>query len=166
MRSCIGRIRPKQKAAQDTLLSRILRASSAGVTGLMCGASLSPRMRGVLILWPGHLQKLMLALDRVTTQAADVAAKSVSRGARFASIALLLGAIAAWFGGRAGAVEATITSAALRTRVGPKLRGAGCQQGRHQGREGCPQQAANRHTDTGKGTVRGMLTSEQRSRRR
>jgi hypothetical protein len=51
------------------------------------------------------------------TQAADVAAKAVSRGALFGSIALLLGAIAAWFGGRAGAVEPTITSVALRTRL-------------------------------------------------
>jgi hypothetical protein len=51
------------------------------------------------------------------TQAADVAAKAVSRGALFGSIALLLGAIAAWFGGRAGAVDPTVTSAALRTRL-------------------------------------------------
>jgi hypothetical protein len=51
------------------------------------------------------------------TQAADVAAKAVSRGALFGSIALLLGAIAACFGGRAGAGESTITSAALRTRL-------------------------------------------------
>jgi hypothetical protein len=52
------------------------------------------------------------------TQAADVSAKAVSRGALFGSIALLLGAIAAWFGGRAGAVDPTMTSEFLRTTVG------------------------------------------------
>jgi len=51
------------------------------------------------------------------TQAADVSAKAVSRGALFGSIALLLGAIAAWFGGRAGAVDPTMTSEFLRTTV-------------------------------------------------
>jgi hypothetical protein len=47
---------------------------------------------------------------REATEAADVAAKAVSRGALFGSIALLLGAVAGWFGGRMGAVEPTITS--------------------------------------------------------
>jgi CHASE3 domain sensor protein len=50
------------------------------------------------------------------TQAADVAAKATSRGALFGSIALLLGAIAGWFGGRTGAVDPTITRARLRRR--------------------------------------------------
>ena len=48
------------------------------------------------------------------TQAADVSAKAVSRGALFGAIALLLGAVAGWFGGRAGAVDPTITSGLLR----------------------------------------------------
>jgi hypothetical protein len=53
------------------------------------------------------------------TEAADVSAKAISRGALLASIALLLGAIAGWFGGRAGAVDPTITSGYLRrTAVG------------------------------------------------
>jgi hypothetical protein len=52
-------------------------------------------------------------------EAADVSAKAVSRGALLGSIALLLGAIAGWFGGRAGAVDPTITSGFLRrTEVG------------------------------------------------
>jgi hypothetical protein len=51
------------------------------------------------------------------TQAADVSARAVSRGALFGSIALLLGAIAAWFGGRAGAVDPAITIGILRTTV-------------------------------------------------
>ncbi|WP_088347619.1 MULTISPECIES: PhnA-like protein [Rhodomicrobium] len=42
-------------------------------------------------------------------EAADVAAHAVSRGALFAAISLVLGAIAAWLGGRMGAVESTIS---------------------------------------------------------
>jgi hypothetical protein len=50
-------------------------------------------------------------------EAADLAAKAASRGALFGSIALLLGAIAGWFGGRAGAVDPTITTRFARTDV-------------------------------------------------
>lgn len=46
-------------------------------------------------------------------QAADTAAKVVSRGALFGFVALVLGAVAAWFGGRSGAVVPTITNAGL-----------------------------------------------------
>jgi hypothetical protein len=46
---------------------------------------------------------------RTATQVADTAAETTSRGAIFGFIALVLGAIAGWFGGRAGAVEPTIT---------------------------------------------------------
>jgi hypothetical protein len=50
------------------------------------------------------------------TQAADTAAKATSRGALLGSLALLLGALAGWFGGRAGAVDPTVTSGVLRRR--------------------------------------------------
>ncbi len=43
-------------------------------------------------------------------EAADTAAKGVSRGALLGSLALVLGAIAAWFGGRAGTVDPTVTA--------------------------------------------------------
>lgn len=46
------------------------------------------------------------------TAAADATAKAVSRGALFGFIALLLGAVASWFGGRMGAVDPTVTGAA------------------------------------------------------
>jgi hypothetical protein len=52
------------------------------------------------------------------TQAADLSAKAVSRGALVAAIALILGAVASCFGGRAGAVDSTITSGNLRTAIG------------------------------------------------
>lgn len=44
------------------------------------------------------------------TQAAEVAADATAKGALFGFIALLLGAIAAWFGGRMGAVDPTMTA--------------------------------------------------------
>lgn len=44
-------------------------------------------------------------------QAADATAKTVSRGALFGALALLLGALAAFFAGQAGAVNPTITGA-------------------------------------------------------
>jgi hypothetical protein len=42
-------------------------------------------------------------------QAADTAAKAASRGAFLGAIALILGAIAAWFGGRFGTIDPTVT---------------------------------------------------------
>ena len=44
------------------------------------------------------------------TEAADKAASAVSTAALFGVLGLILGAIAAWFGGRMGAVEPTITA--------------------------------------------------------
>jgi hypothetical protein len=44
------------------------------------------------------------------TEAADAAASVVSRGALFGFIALVLGALAGWVGGRAGTVPPTATS--------------------------------------------------------
>jgi hypothetical protein len=42
-------------------------------------------------------------------QAADTTAKAASRGAFWGAISLILGAIAAWFGGRLGTIEPTMT---------------------------------------------------------
>lgn len=51
-------------------------------------------------------------------ETADTAAKAVSRGALWGSFALVLGALASWFGGRAGTVDPTVTAQFLRaTRV-------------------------------------------------
>ena len=58
------------------------------------------------------------------TEAADTAATVVSRGALFGFFALALGAVAAWFGGRAGAVYPTLTNLTLpgRRRESTELR--------------------------------------------
>ena len=45
------------------------------------------------------------------TEAASVASRAISRGALVAAAALLLGAVASWFGGRMGAVDPTVTAA-------------------------------------------------------
>ena len=58
-------------------------------------------------------------------RAADQAARVVSRGALFGFFALLLGAAAAWFGGRMGTVEPTITSMIGTTLGGRGFMGGG-----------------------------------------
>jgi hypothetical protein len=57
-------------------------------------------------------QQYRQAADRArqqATAAADAAARAVSTAALLAALGLILGAAAAWFGGRMGAVEPTIT---------------------------------------------------------
>jgi len=57
-------------------------------------------------------QQYRQALDQarqMATQAADTATTGVSRGALLASVALILGAVAGWFGGRTGTVHPTLT---------------------------------------------------------
>jgi hypothetical protein len=64
----------------------------------------------------GYEQQYRQTVDearRQATEAADAAARVVSRGALFGFFALALGAVAAWFGGRAGAVYPTLTDLTL-----------------------------------------------------
>jgi hypothetical protein len=61
-------------------------------------------------------QQYRQAVDQTKQKAiaaADTATKTVSRGALFGALALILGAIAAWFGGRMGVVHPTLTSEVL-----------------------------------------------------
>ena len=74
----------------------------------------------------GYEQQYRQAVDqaqRQATAAADAAARVVSRGALFGFFALALGALAAWFGGRVGAVYPTLTDLKLlgRARAGTEL---------------------------------------------
>lgn len=65
-----------------------------------------------------YTQQYQQTVDRIQQQAAETAnatADVVSTAALFGFIALVLGAIAAWFGGRFGTVEPTIT--AFRSRI-------------------------------------------------
>lgn len=50
------------------------------------------------------------------TEAADTAATAVSTGALIGAVALLLGAVAAWFGGRAGTIDPTMTVSGISRR--------------------------------------------------
>jgi len=61
-----------------------------------------------------YRQTVGLAKER-TKQAADSTAKTVSRGALFGAVALLLGALAAFFAGGASAVPPTVTDEARRS---------------------------------------------------
>ena len=68
----------------------------------------------------GYEQQYRQAVEQArqqATEAADTAARVVSRGALFGFFALALGALAAWFGGRAGAVYPTLTDLRLLGRV-------------------------------------------------
>jgi hypothetical protein len=49
------------------------------------------------------------SMKQQATEAADTAATAVSTGALIGAIALIIGAVAAWLGGRAGAIDPTIT---------------------------------------------------------
>lgn len=60
----------------------------------------------------GYEQQYRQAIETArqrALEAADAAARTVSRAALLAFVALLLGAVAAWFGGRLGTVAPTIT---------------------------------------------------------
>ncbi|MFC7399959.1 PhnA-like protein [Chelatococcus sp. GCM10030263] len=65
-------------------------------------------------------QQYRQAVDSAKQQAAaaaDVTAATVSRGALLGFVALVLGAIASWFGGRMGAVDPTLTDGRARYRT-------------------------------------------------
>jgi hypothetical protein len=69
-------------------------------------------------------QQYRQAVDQAkqeATAAAQTATTAVSRGAFFSAIALLLGAIAAWFGGRRGAVDPTVTTGEMMAMRRPSL---------------------------------------------
>jgi hypothetical protein len=66
--------------------------------------------RGQVQQYEQQYRQVAETVRRQATEAADVAARTVSMGALFGAIALILGAIAAWFGGRMGAVEPTLTA--------------------------------------------------------
>lgn len=72
-------------------------------------------------------QQYRQAVDQArqtATQAADTASRAVSTAALLAALGLILGAVAAWFGGRMGAVEPTITARLGLSRATPAASGA------------------------------------------
>jgi hypothetical protein len=69
--------------------------------------------REQVVQYEQQYRQMVEQAKQKATAAADVAAKTASRAALFSVLALALGALAAWFGGRAGAVDPTLTSRAL-----------------------------------------------------
>lgn len=64
-----------------------------------------------------YAQQYRVAVDQAkqkATEAADATARAVSRGALFGALALILGAVAGWFGGRTGTIETARTANAVR----------------------------------------------------
>jgi hypothetical protein len=69
--------------------------------------------REQVVQYEQQYRQAMEQAKQKATAAADAAAKTASRAALFSVLALALGGLAAWFGGRAGAVDPTLTSRAL-----------------------------------------------------
>jgi hypothetical protein len=77
--------------------------------------------RGQITRFEQQYRQAVDEAKQQATEAAQAATTAVSRGALFGSIALILGAIAAWFGGRMGAVDPTITTAETVATQRPRL---------------------------------------------
>jgi hypothetical protein len=77
--------------------------------------------RGKIARYEQQYRQAVDQAKQQATAAAQATTTAVSRGAFFASIALLLGALAAWFGGRMGAVHPTITNAEMMAARRPSL---------------------------------------------
>lgn len=106
-------------ADTDTVESAALSALQGAVTGDPARAAMAREDAAVAIA-----QSQGITIDQArarvadyearSAQTADLAADSVARASIFAAVALVLGALAAWLGGRAGAIDPTITSGRLR----------------------------------------------------
>jgi hypothetical protein len=77
--------------------------------------------RGQIARYEQQYRQAVDQAKQQATAAAQAATTAVSRGAFFGSIALLLGALAAWFGGRRGAVDPTITTGEMMAARRPSL---------------------------------------------
>ena len=62
-------------------------------------------------------QETVAQAEQTATEAADTAASAISTGALAAFVALVLGAIAAWFGGRSGVVHPVVDNSVTRRRL-------------------------------------------------
>jgi hypothetical protein len=67
-------------------------------------------------------RQLLEQARQQATQAAETASTAVSTGALVATLSLILGAVAGWFGGRMGAAEPTITARTGQSRAGVATR--------------------------------------------
>jgi hypothetical protein len=95
-----------QEAARERAIQVLAKAQNIAVD----------RARTQVAEYEQQYRQIVDEAKRQATAAADATAKAVSRGALFGAIALILGAIAAWFGGRIGALDPSELATALRRR--------------------------------------------------
>src|SRR4029453_5234304 len=95
-----------QEAARERAVQALAKAQNIGVD----------QARTQVAEYEQQYRRIVDQARRQATAAADATTKAVSRGALFGAIALILGAIAAWFGGRMGALDPSELATALRWR--------------------------------------------------
>ena len=95
-----------QEAARERAVQALAKAQNIGVD----------QARTQVAEYEQQYRRIVDQAKRQATTAADATTTAVSRGALFGAIALILGAIAAWFGGRMGALDPSELATALRPR--------------------------------------------------
>jgi hypothetical protein len=95
-----------QEAARERAVQALAKAQNIPVE----------QARTQVVQYEQQYRQVVDQAKRQATAAADATATAVSRGALFGAIALLFGALAAWFGGRMGALDPSERSAMLRRR--------------------------------------------------
>jgi hypothetical protein len=80
-----------------------------------------PEARELVAQYEADFRETVEQTQAQATEAADTAADAVASGSLIGAIALILGGIAAWFGGRFGTVDPTTAVTALRTRVAGRM---------------------------------------------
>jgi len=95
-----------QEAARERAVQALAKAQSIPVE----------QARSQVAQYEQQYRQVVDQAKRQATAAADATATAVSRGALFGAIALVFGALAAWFGGRMGALDPSELSAMLRRR--------------------------------------------------
>jgi hypothetical protein len=95
-----------QEAARERAVQALAKAQNIGVD----------QARTQVAEFEQQYRQFVNEAKRQATAAADATATAVSRGALFGAIALILGALAGWFGGRMGALDPSELSVSLRRR--------------------------------------------------
>lgn len=95
-----------QAAARDRAAEAIAKAQSIPVD----------QARAQVAQYEQQYRQTVDEAKRKATAAADATTTAVSRGALFGAVALLLGALAGWIGGRMGALDPSELAAAIRSR--------------------------------------------------
>jgi hypothetical protein len=90
----------QQAAATDKAAEALAKAQNVPVD----------QAKAQMVQYQQQYKEMVAKAKQQAKEAADATAKAVSRGALFGALALLLGALAAFFAGQAGAVVPTVSS--------------------------------------------------------